>query len=318
MPDTVPEIPVDLAAVDITPYKTGNIGVDYITTFDSGNPGLHVMIVAVVHGNEICGAITLDYLMKNDVRPMVGKLSLAFANHEAYSTFDANDPWTSKYIDEDMNRVWGRDVLHGDQCSLEVRRARDMLPSLDQVDILLDLHSMDNATPAMMMIGAHAKGQQLAKDLAAPEFIISDKGHVYGKRLRDYGEFDNSLSGKNALLLEAGQHWEEQSKIVSIDLALRLLKLFGTIDINTLMDDHMELPKGQGLIEVTHSITIATNNFKWADDFTGLECFQEAGTIIGWDGDDEICTPYGDCILIKPTTNLCKGHTAVRLGKQIN
>jgi hypothetical protein len=136
--------------------------------------------------------------------------------------------------------------------------------------------------------------------------------------LRDYGEFDNPLSGRNALLLESGQHWEEQSKTVFIDLALRFLKLFGTIDMDTLMDDHLELPEDQGLIEVTHSITIATNNFKWADAFIGLECFQEAGTIIGWDGYDEICTPYDDCILIKSTTDLCKGHTAVRLGKQVN
>jgi hypothetical protein len=217
-----------------------------------------------------------------------------------------------------MNRVWGKDILNGDQNSLEVRRARDMQPILDQVDMLLDLHSMDYATPAMMMAGAHAKGQQLAKDMATPELIISDKGHMSGKRLRDYGDFGNPLSGKNSLLLESGQHWEEQSKVVSIDLALRFLKLFGTIDMNTLMDDHLELPEDQGLIEVTHSITIATDNFKWASEFTGFECFQAAGTVIGWDGDGEVFTPYGDCILVKPTTDLRKGQTAVRFGKQIN
>ena len=318
MSDTVLEYSVELSAVDITPYKAGNMGVDYITTFDSGEPGLHVMIAAVVHGNELCGAITLDHLMQNDVRPMVGKLSLAFANPDAYSSFDISNPWASRCIDEDMNRVWGSDVLNGDQNSLEIRRARDMRPIIDQVDMLLDLHSMDNATPPMMMTGAHAKGQQLAKDIAASEFIISDRGHTSGKRLRDYGEFDKPLSARNALLLESGQHWEEQSKTVSIDLALRFLKLFGTIDMNTLMDDHLKLPEDQALIEVTHSITIATHNFKWADEFIGLDCFQDAGTVIGWDGDDEVCTPYSDCILIKPATDLRKGQTAVRLGKQIN
>ena len=54
--------PVELEPVDIAPYKTGNTGVDYVTTFDSGNPGPHVMISAVVHGNELCGAIALDFL----------------------------------------------------------------------------------------------------------------------------------------------------------------------------------------------------------------------------------------------------------------
>jgi hypothetical protein len=63
---------IELTAVDITLYKVGNFGVDYITTFDSGKPGLHVMIVAVVLGNELCGAITLDHFMKNGVRPIAG------------------------------------------------------------------------------------------------------------------------------------------------------------------------------------------------------------------------------------------------------
>jgi hypothetical protein len=175
MSDTVLEYPVKLSAVDITPYKAGNIDVDYITTFDSGKPGLHVMIAAVVYGNEICGAITLDHLMKNDVRPMVGKLSFAFANPEADLTFDASNPWASKCIDEDMNQVCGNDFLNGDQNSLEVRRVPDMLPILDQVDMLLDLHSVDNATPAMAMTGAHAKGQQLAKDIAAPDLSYPTK-----------------------------------------------------------------------------------------------------------------------------------------------
>jgi hypothetical protein len=312
-----PESLVELSSVDISPYKTGNVGVDYITTFDSGEPGLHVMIVAVVHGNELCGAITLDHFMKNEVRPIMGKLSFAFANPEAYLAFDVRNPWASRWIEEDMNRVWGEDVLNGDQNSLEVRRARDMCPILDQVDMLLDLHSMDNVNPAMMMIGAHAKGQQLARDIATPEFIISDKGHSSGKRLRDYGEFDDPLSGKNALLLGAGQHWEEQSKIISIDLTLRFLKLFGSINMDTLMDDHLKLPDDQGLIEVSHSITITTDDFKWSDEFIGLECFQDAGSVVGWDGGDEVCTPYDDCILVMPTNDLRKGQTAVRFGKQI-
>ena len=49
--------PVELSAPDISPYRDGNTGVDYVHTFDSGRPGPDVMINAVIHGNEICGAI---------------------------------------------------------------------------------------------------------------------------------------------------------------------------------------------------------------------------------------------------------------------
>jgi predicted deacylase len=58
--------PVNLEAPDISPYRTGNTGVDYVHTFESGKPGPHVMVSAVVHGNELCGAIALEFLLQND------------------------------------------------------------------------------------------------------------------------------------------------------------------------------------------------------------------------------------------------------------
>lgn len=312
------DYPVELAPVDITPYKTGNTGIDYVTTFDSGEPGFHVMISAVTHGNELCGAITLDHFFKNDVRPIAGKITLAFANYQAYQNFDVNDPSASRFVDEDMNRVWGNDVLGGARDTVETERARELLPLLDQADMLLDIHSMQHPTPALMLCGPLAKGQQLAKDLATPEYIVSDKGHAAGKRMRDYGEFGDPMSDKNALLLEAGQHWETSSKGVSIDTALRFLKLFGTIDMDTLMEDHLPLSDDQALIEVTHPITITAEEFRWEQTYTGFECIETEGTILGWNDDEPVRTPYDDCILIMPNRRLHKGQTAVRLGKRIN
>ena len=72
--------PVNIEAPDISPYRKGNTGIDYVTTLESGASGPHVMLSAVVHGNELCGAIALDYLMQNEVRPVAGKLTLAFMN----------------------------------------------------------------------------------------------------------------------------------------------------------------------------------------------------------------------------------------------
>ena len=318
MEDPLFKYPLELSPVDITPYKAGNTGIDYMTTFDSGKPGFHVMINAITHGNELCGAITLDHFFKNNVQPIAGKLTLAFANHAAYSTFDLDNPWASRFIDEDLNRVWDLDVLDGTRDTVETRRAREMRPIIDQVDMLLDIHSLQHPTSAMMLCGPLAKGQQLAKDLATPDYIVSDKGHSSGKRLRDYGEFGDYMSERNALLLEAGQHWEEYSEIISIDTALRFLKLFGTIDMDTLMDDHLELPEDQNLIEITHPITITAEEFRWADTFIGFECIEKAGTVLGWNDDEAVCTPYDDCILIMPNRLLHKGLTAVRLGKLIN
>ena len=93
MPEEI--YPVELTAPDIAPYRKGNIGIDFVTSFDSGKPGPHVMINAITHGNEVCGAIALDYLFRANVRPTHGKLTLGFVNHLAYSNFDPDNPQTS-------------------------------------------------------------------------------------------------------------------------------------------------------------------------------------------------------------------------------
>ena len=143
--------PIEIEPVDISAYKEGNTGVPYATTFDSGTPGAHVMVMALTHGNELCGAITLDYLLRHDIRPTQGKLTFGFHNVAAYATFDPNDPIASRFVDEDLNRVWGVDVLDGDRDTLETRRAREMRPLIDTVDLLLDIHSMTNDSPALTL-----------------------------------------------------------------------------------------------------------------------------------------------------------------------
>ena len=132
--------PVELIAPDIEPYRKGNVGFDFVTSFDSGKPGPHVMINAITHGNEVCGAIALDYLFKANVRPTHGKLTLWFVNHLAYSNFDPENPGLSIFVDEDFNRVWIEDRLEGLEVTAELRRARELRPVFDTVDLLLDIH----------------------------------------------------------------------------------------------------------------------------------------------------------------------------------
>ena len=96
--------PVELSTLDITPYRRGNTGIDYVTTLDSGASGPHVMLSALVHGNELCGAHALDYLLREEVQPERGKLTLAFMNVAAYARFDADSPGGSRYASDRRQR----------------------------------------------------------------------------------------------------------------------------------------------------------------------------------------------------------------------
>ena len=73
-----------LPCPDITPWRAGNTGVEGVWQFDSGVPGPHVMLSALVHGNELCGAWALKGLLEAGVRHARGTLTLAFCNLAAF------------------------------------------------------------------------------------------------------------------------------------------------------------------------------------------------------------------------------------------
>ena len=59
---------VELSPPDISAYRAGNTGVEYITTFDSGVAGPHVMVNALTHGNEWCGMHVVCRLLDAGLR----------------------------------------------------------------------------------------------------------------------------------------------------------------------------------------------------------------------------------------------------------
>jgi predicted deacylase len=311
----VNEYSLELTPPDISAYKAGNTGVDYFTTLESGTPGPHVVVTAVVHGNELCGAIALDHLFREDVRPNRGKLTLGFVNVAAFESFDPEDPRASRYVDEDFNRLWDAATLDGDRDSAELRRAREIRPLIDQADFLLDIHSMQHATAPLMMAGPLPKGRALARGVGIPETVVTDSGHAAGRRMRDYMGFANDASARNALLVECGQHWEAGSREIAIESVYRFLQHLDVISPDVAAPYISDGAANQKFIEVAGPVTIETDEFRFAMEFKGLEIIADAGTIIGYDGDNEIKTPFDDCILIMPSQRLDKGASAVRLGR---
>lgn len=311
------DYPIVCEFPDIDPYKSGNCGVDWITTFDSGNSGPHVMISAVVHGNEPCGAFALDWLFRRNVRPLVGKLSLAFMNVQAYQSFNTSDPVASRYLDQDFNRVWQNEHLDANKTSRELERAREVRPFMDGVDFLLDIHSMQHKMAPLMLAGNLKKGRDLACVLGAPEWVVCDNGHAEGKRLRDYAGFSESNSNKTAILYEAGQHWEKDAGPRSIGICVDFLQTLGVVDpdFGIKNDITTEQSGSQQVVDIVCPVTVKSDKFEFADNFYGFEVLPKEGTLIAMDDELEIRTPHDDCVLIMPSRRLEPGKTAVRLGR---
>ena len=318
MPDIT--YPVELTPPDIEPYRRGNTGIDYVTTFEAAEPGPHVVVCALTHGNEICGAIALNRLFRSGFRPRRGQLTLAFNNVAAYREFDTRYPIASRYVDEDFNRLWSPATLDGPRQSTELARAQALRPVIDAADFLLDLHSMQHPTAPLMLAGLLPRSRELARQVGIPELIMCDAGHAAGPRMRDYGGFGDPASPKTALLIECGQHWERRAAEVATDVMLRFLIAVGTgtaDDLAPLGGPDFAAHPRQRIIEVTDAVTIGGDRFEFVDDFRGLEVLAKQGSLIGHDGPREVRTPYDDCVLIMPSRRLVKGQTAVRLGRYV-
>lgn len=317
-----PEYPIEIEFPDLCPYTEGNSGISYLYSFDSGKPGPHVMINALTHGNEVCGAIVVKSLLDLHLRPRLGKLTLSFANIDAYHRFDPARPDASRFIDQDFNRVWTAATLDDSRLdSSELHRARLMRPVLDTVDLLLDIHSMHERSTPLIVCGPLEKGITLARQMKIPQHVISDAGHPEGRRMRDYQDFGMTESPRNALLIECGQHWERAAVTVAKNSTATFLALAGVIAPEDLPADWWPTPAPEPVvIEVTEPVVAHSMAFRFAADYTGLEHFPEAGTLIGRDQRDgasvEIRTPYPDCVLVMPSLRqLRPGVTVVRFGR---
>lgn len=308
---------IDLEAPDIARYAAGHAGLPYVLHFDSVRPGPHVMLVAATHGNELCGVIALDRLLRDAIRPIRGSLTFCFANHAAYRRFDPCNPVLSRFVDEDLNRVWGLDVLDGPGRSLERQRARELRPLVDTADLLLDIHSMQTASEALLLAGPLTKGRALASAVSTPVQVVSDRGHAGGVRLRDYGAFADPDSPRNALLVECGQHWDHASADVALETAAHFLLQAGAVAADAVRAYLRPNPPGQRFIEVTDAVTVR-RHFRFVRHFASMEIIPEAGTLLGHDDGEPVLTPYDNCILIMPSPRCYPGQTAVRLGRQTN
>ena len=316
-------LPVELTPPDIGRWRAGNTGVDYVHLLDSGRPGPNVMVQALTHGNEFCGAIALDWLLRERPAPARGRLTLAFANVEAYARFDLDDPDASRFIDEDYNRVWADEALFGRRDSLELRRARRLRPFVDEADFILDLHSMHEPGRPIMVCGTAEKNAAFAREIGVPADLLLDTGHPAGLRMIERGGFGDPASPKRAVLIECGQHWERAAADVAIDTLVRFLRATGAVDGGWAQARlRLPAPPEQRLVRVTEAVVAKSMGFRFLVPIEGLGVVEKAGTPIAEDTDPATGAPivwrapYDRTVLVMPSLkHLRPGNTQVRLGR---
>ena len=310
--------PVHLNPPMLSDWASSTTGVPYVHERCGAEPGPEVLITALVHGNEYSGALALDAFLRSGLVPQRGRITAAFCNVAAFSGFDPAQPDASRFVDEDFNRVWAVDRLEGEQHSVELERARALRPFVGRATHLLDLHSMHEPGPPLLVTGMLQRNIAAAQALRTSVQVVADAGHADGVRMRDYGAFGEADGDCIALLLEAGQHWERSALQVSRNVLMRFLILTGvteraSVPFGWLLPDlQSPLP-----LTVTHRVVANSEDFEFTQDFRGGETIHRAGTPIAHDGEQLVQTPYDDCVLVMPSVRqLRPGVTTVRFGRR--
>ena len=312
----MPNFPVHLAPPDVDPWVPGNAGVPGFVMRESGKPGPHVVLMALTHGNELAGAVVLDRLLRRGFRPRRGRLTCGFANLAAFARFDRRQPTASRFVDEDMNRVWDDEVLNGPRRSCELDRAREMRELVATADVLLDLHSMLWPSDPLILCGGARKGRELALAIGEPELVVADSGHASGRRLIDYAPFTDPDTPSTAVLVEAGQHWEEPTVAMTAAAVAGLLHHLGMATDDPALGRPRAAPdRRRRYAEVTAVVTAATASLAFVRPFRGGEIIPRGETLIAIDGGEEIRTPHDHCLLVMPSLRPGRGHTAIRFAR---
>lgn len=299
---------------DLSPYREGGTGIDWVHRFESGRPGPHVMINALTHGNEFCGMVAATHLLDSGVRPLIGTLTVSFANVEAYQSFDPARPFESRQLVHNMNRIWSDAWLDGPEDSPELKRARVMRPAVAAADHILDLHSTAQEVQPFWVYPARPCNGAAALALGRPAVhLVMPQGLGSGTPLIQHGLHGRDEHPGVALVAECGQHFRQASADLAIEVTLDFLAHFGLI----------ERPEGSRpaaapaqRFELLQTWVVRDAGFRFVRPLVGFETFAR-GELIATDGADEVRAPCDDCTVLMPTRQPIVGREGVYLSRPL-
>lgn len=298
---------------DLSAYRRGNTGVDYVHRFDSGRPGPHVLINALTHGNELCGMVAVTGLLDAGVRPLRGTLTLSLANVAAYESFDPERPFDSRQLVHNLNRIWSDAELDGTEDSPELRRARELRPIVAAADHLLDIHSTSQDVTPFWVYPGHARNGEAALAIGHPSVhLVMPQGLGSGTPLIQFGRFGRADGQGVALVVECGQHFLQATSASAVEVTQRFLAHFGLVPAPA-----ARARAAQRRFELLQTYVIRTPAFRFARPCEGFETFA-LGELIATDGATELRAPCDRCTVLMPARAAIVGREGVYLTRPID
>ncbi|TXH46863.1 MAG: succinylglutamate desuccinylase [Burkholderiaceae bacterium] len=297
---------------DLSAYRAGNTGVPYVHRFHSGQPGPHVLVNALTHGNEFCGMVAACHLLDAGVRPLRGTLTISFANVAAYESFDTSKPFDSRQLVHNLNRIWSDAWLGGAEHSPELARARELRPVVAAADHILDIHS--TSQPVQPFWVYPDRPRNAAAALAIGELavhLVMPQGLGSGTPLIQHGRHGTADFAGVGLVAECGQHFQQASADRAIRVARRFLAHFGLI-----APEPWPPAEPAQRYQLLQTVVIQTPAFRFTRPLIGFETCGP-GELIATDGPTQIHAPADGCTVLMPARTAIVGREGVYLARAL-
>lgn len=242
-------------------------------------PGKTSVIIAGIHGNEVCGVEAFKLLLPT-LKIQRGTVHFIYGNPNAIKL-------GYRYTDGDLNRLFRSDgnFSNEERNSYEYHRSREILPYLDSADVLLDIHASNTEDSIPFFI---------CENIAFP--IIQEMGIetvVSGFDSLQPGGSDYYMNSRNAIgiCLECGYVKDPRST----DIAVRGIQEF------LVAQNHLEPSEDMTFddkryFEMKYMHLTKTDNFTPEKKFRDFEKVEKE-QVIGRDGSEEIYAPDNGIVM---------------------
>ena len=257
--------------------------------------------------------VAATHLLDTGVRPLIGTLTVSFANVAAYESFDQSRPFESRQLVHNLNRIWSAAELDGTADSPELQRARILRPVVAAADHILDIHSTSQDVQPFWVYPAYPRNAGVALAIGRPPVhLVMPSGLGSGTPLIQHGRHGQAEGDGVALVVECGQHFRQSAADMATAVALDFLAHFGLI---APMADR-PTPAEQRRYELLETCMVRTSDFRFTKPVQGFEVFAK-GDLIATDGPHEIRALCDDCTVLMPTREPIVGREAVYLTRPI-
>ncbi|HJL17787.1 MAG TPA: succinylglutamate desuccinylase/aspartoacylase family protein [Sandaracinaceae bacterium LLY-WYZ-13_1] len=272
-------------------------------------PRPYVGIVGSVHGDERCGLEVLERLTEaaraGELAPREGTWVLVHGNPEAT---EAGRRYTRGGAD--LNRLFDfafEEDLPRARWSPEHERAHALRPVLEDLDVMLDLHSANEPTPPFALINDVPASASIARRLGVAFVtqgwsgpgLLMDRVTIGILQRRE----------RPAVSVECGPHGLARTTEAAWETTLRFLRATGSLE--------GEAPPGDPtFLEVVEIVSRPSEGFRFTRPLTGLERL-EPGEVFAADKVAELRVRE-PCFALLPNDSVPVGSDMVFLARRVD